>query len=183
VVRAGRVTGWGVTGDLWPRPGRIPLGGQASEEVTCEACQQAVGGNVARVVRVTRPWHHDVRVLGDLRPRRPALASTTSSPRPAAQASPTTFWSTTRRPPPSPQAVPTGSRPSPPSSGGRPVFPRPQHPKVRAAIRVGPEGNWTPVTDPRAVWDEDQGRVEPVADAATSTRPGDLDPANRVAEK
>jgi hypothetical protein len=45
----------------------------------------------------------------------------------------------------------------------------PLHRKVRAAIASIPEGSWTPVTYPRAVWDEDQGRL--ISDAEVAEVP------------
>jgi hypothetical protein len=45
----------------------------------------------------------------------------------------------------------------------------PAHAKVRAAIASIPEGAWTPITYPRAVWDEDQGRL--ISDAQVAEVP------------
>jgi hypothetical protein len=45
----------------------------------------------------------------------------------------------------------------------------PLHRTVRAAIASIPEGSWTPVTYPRAVWDEDQGRL--ISDAEVAEVP------------
>ncbi|HSR25378.1 MAG TPA: IS1380 family transposase, partial [Candidatus Eisenbacteria bacterium] len=45
----------------------------------------------------------------------------------------------------------------------------PLHRKVRAAIASIPEGSWTPVVYPRAVWDEDQGRL--ISDAEVAEVP------------
>jgi Transposase DDE domain group 1 len=42
-------------------------------------------------------------------------------------------------------------------------------PKIRAAIAAIPEGAWTPVTYPRAVWDEDQQRL--ISDAEVAEVP------------
>jgi hypothetical protein len=41
--------------------------------------------------------------------------------------------------------------------------------KIRAAIATIPEDAWTPVTYPRAVWDEDQNR--PISDAEIAEVP------------
>jgi hypothetical protein len=41
--------------------------------------------------------------------------------------------------------------------------------KIRAAIASIPEGAWTPITYPRAVWDEDQGRL--ISDAQVAEVP------------
>ncbi len=43
------------------------------------------------------------------------------------------------------------------------------HAKVRAAIAAIPEDAWTPITYPRAVWDEDQGRL--ISDAQVAEVP------------
>jgi hypothetical protein len=45
----------------------------------------------------------------------------------------------------------------------------PMHARIRAAIASIPEGSWTPVTYPRAVWDEDQGRL--ISDAQVAEVP------------
>ena len=45
----------------------------------------------------------------------------------------------------------------------------PAHRKVRAAIEAIPADAWTPVTYPRAVWDEDQGRL--ISDAQVAEVP------------
>src|SRR5579859_5111505 len=45
----------------------------------------------------------------------------------------------------------------------------PLHRTVRAAIAAIPEGSWTPVSYPRAVWDEDQGRL--ISDAEVAEVP------------
>jgi hypothetical protein len=45
----------------------------------------------------------------------------------------------------------------------------PMHAKIRAAIASIPETGWTPVTYPRAVWDEDQGRL--ISDAEVAEVP------------
>jgi hypothetical protein len=45
----------------------------------------------------------------------------------------------------------------------------PMHRKIRAAIAAIPEDAWTPVTYPRAVWDEDQGRL--ISDAQVAEVP------------
>jgi Transposase DDE domain group 1 len=45
----------------------------------------------------------------------------------------------------------------------------PMHRKIRAAIASIPEGDWTPVTYPRAIWDEDQGRL--ISDAEVAEVP------------
>jgi hypothetical protein len=45
----------------------------------------------------------------------------------------------------------------------------PAHRKVRAAIEAIPQDAWTPVTYPRAVWDEDQGRM--ISDAQVAEIP------------
>jgi hypothetical protein len=45
----------------------------------------------------------------------------------------------------------------------------PMHAKIRAAIASIPEAGWTPITYPRAVWDEDQGRL--ISDAEVAEVP------------
>jgi Transposase DDE domain group 1 len=45
----------------------------------------------------------------------------------------------------------------------------PMHARIRAAITSIPEDAWTPVTYPRAVWDEDQGRL--ISDAQVAEIP------------
>jgi hypothetical protein len=45
----------------------------------------------------------------------------------------------------------------------------PAHRKVRAAIEAIPDDGWVPVTYPRAVWDEDQGRL--ISDAQVAEVP------------
>jgi hypothetical protein len=45
----------------------------------------------------------------------------------------------------------------------------PMHRKVRTAITAIPEGAWTPVTYPRAIWDEDQDRL--ISDAQVAEVP------------
>jgi hypothetical protein len=41
-------------------------------------------------------------------------------------------------------------------------------PKIRAAIAAIPRPAWTPITYPRAVWDEDQQRL--ISDAEVAAR-------------
>jgi DDE family transposase len=55
------------------------------------------------------------------------------------------------------------------AGGARFSVTAPLHRKIRAAIASIPEGDWTPVTYPRAVWDEDQQRL--ISDAQVAEVP------------
>ena len=62
----------------------------------------------------------------------------------------------------------------------------PLHRKIRAAIASIPEDAWTPVTYPRAIWDENQHRLISDAEVAevpytafASKKPGNHRPADR----
>jgi hypothetical protein len=45
-----------------PAADGIPLCGREGRKITCEVCGRDVGADVARVVQVTQPWDHEVRV-------------------------------------------------------------------------------------------------------------------------